>query len=543
MIEIAKHGYSTKSVIIDLSSNYDIENIINVGLVSMEVKLHSSNGNDSTIQNITNGAVGKYFIDPSTHKLKVDKIYLEEKKKILHDYYELNNLLDENEVAKKQFEELIQKIKDSEAEIQEILRQNYKKTEEIFAKKNEIQNMKILSLEQKKELDLINKEKELQNALLLVNKNKIIRQKIENLQKSQLIEGLKNEKDLQDIRLLNSQLELKQKNLESINNQNEIEKLKNEKILKDENINKQKFIQKLIIILLVILSLFLLFVFYFLKKSKKINKLIALQKIELEESHLELHQKHKEITDSINYAERIQRSFLTTNRFLNKYLNDYFIFFQPKEVVSGDFYWAGNLANGNFAVSCADSTGHGVPGAIMSILNISSIEKAVENNISKPQEIFNHARQLIIERLKKDGSAEGGKDGMDASLISFNPEKTKMEYVAAHNPIWIIRDKELIDIKGEKMPVGKYDLDHIPFKGGEFNLQKGDIIYSLTDGFQDQFGGDKGKKFKVKPFKRLLIEIADFPMKEQHLKISETFKNWKGDIEQVDDVCVIGIKI
>ena len=247
--------------------------------------------------------------------------------------------------------------------------------------------------------------------------------------------------------------------------------------------------------------------------------------------------------DSINYAKRIQHSFLASDQLLDQNLDEYFVYFNPKEAVSGDFYWAGQLDNRSFAVSCADSTGHGVPGAIMSILNISSIEKAVENKVSKPAEIFNQARKLIIERLKKDGSHEGGKDGMDASLIAFNPEKTIMHYVAAHNPIWIVREGELIDIKGEKMPVGKHDHDNIPFEGGEFELQKGDIIYTLTDGYQDQFGGKKGKKYKVKPFKCLLLKNAHLSMSEQHQKISETFDEWKRDLEQVDDVCVIGIRI
>ncbi len=286
------------------------------------------------------------------------------------------------------------------------------------------------------------------------------------------------------------------------------------------------------------------------RRTKKLKKRQAELEIEVANATKEiLEQKeiveeaHKEITDSINYAERIQRSFLATEELLNENLGEHFVYFNPKEAVSGDFYWAGKLDNGNFAVSCADSTGHGVPGAIMSILNISSIEKAVENKLCKPAEIFNKARQLIIERLKKDGSSEGGKDGMDASLISLNPDKTVMQYVAAHNPIWIIRSGELIEIKAEKMPVGKHDHDHIPFEGGEIELQKGDIIYTLTDGYQDQFGGEKGKKYKVKPFKRLLLENWELPMLEQHQKISDTFDEWKGDLEQVDDVCVVGVRI
>ena len=270
--------------------------------------------------------------------------------------------------------------------------------------------------------------------------------------------------------------------------------------------------------------------------AERAHKEAELQKKQIEEAH-------KEIKDSINYAERIQRSFLATDEILNENLNEYFVFYQPKEVVSGDFYWAGDLANGNFAISCADSTGHGVPGAIMSIINISGIEKAVENGFTKAGEIFNQARRTIVDRLKKDGSIEGGKDGMDASLLILNPERSKLEYVAANNPIWIIRDGELINIKAEKMPVGKHSNDHVPFKGGEFELKKGDIIYAMTDGFQDQFGGPKGKKFMVKKMKEYVISISHFSMQEQNEKIMKTFTDWKGEIEQVDDVCIIGVKI
>ena len=267
------------------------------------------------------------------------------------------------------------------------------------------------------------------------------------------------------------------------------------------------------------------------------------QKEEVEKQKEQIEVAHKEITDSINYAERIQFSFLASKELLDKNLDDYFVFFQPKEAVSGDFYWAEKLADGNFAVLNADSTGHGVPGAIMSILNVSSIESAVKDKLTQPAAIFNETRKIIIERLRKDGSQDGGKDGMDASLIIFNPNKTKMTYVAAMNPIWIVRAGELIEIKPEKMPLGKHAHDTIPFVGGEFDLQTGDIIYTLTDGFQDQFGGPKGKKFKVKPFKNLILEISHLPMQEQKEIFQRTFSNWKGALEQVDDVCIIGISV
>ena len=257
----------------------------------------------------------------------------------------------------------------------------------------------------------------------------------------------------------------------------------------------------------------------------------------------DLKEKNQEIMDSINYAQRIQHSFLATEQLLNQNLGEHFIYFNPKEAVSGDFYWAAKLNNGNFAMVNADSTGHGVPGAIMSILNISSIERAIEQGAETPSEIFNESRKRIIERLKKDGSKEGGKDGMDSSIVCFSADKSKMAYTAAQNPIWVIRAGEVIQIKAEKMPVGKHDHDHIPFVGGEFDLQKGDQVYTLTDGFQDQFGGPKGKKFMVKKMREYILSISHLPMKEQHINIKDTFNNWKGKMEQVDDVCVIGLRI
>ena len=323
------------------------------------------------------------------------------------------------------------------------------------------------------------------------------------------------------------------------------------KVALEKEKQKKQFIILVIIIIASCLVLLLLIIIYRrLRITKKQKVIIEEQKDEVELAHREtqeqkevIEEAHKEITDSINYAERIQRSFLATEDLLNENLDDYFVFFQPKEAVSGDFYWAGKLPNNNFAMVNADSTGHGVPGAIMSILNISSIEKAVEKGLTSTSDIFNDTRKTIIERLKKDGSAEGGKDGMDASLIAFDKENNKFTYTAAQNPIWVIRDKEVIQLKAEKMPIGKHDNDATPFVGGEFETQKGDIVYTLTDGYQDQFGGPKGKKFMVKKMREYFLSISHLTMQEQHQEIKDTFNSWKGDLEQIDDVCVIGVKV
>jgi len=278
------------------------------------------------------------------------------------------------------------------------------------------------------------------------------------------------------------------------------------------------------------------------ERQKQLEKTVEDRTQELKQEKEIVEEKHKEITDSINYAERIQRSFLATRETLDEHLRDYFVFFKPKDIVSGDFYWASQLKNGSFMFTVADSTGHGVPGAIMSILNISSLEKSIETEI-EPHKVLNETRKIIINRLKKDGSAEGGKDGMDCSLLVLNQDKSQLTFASAHNPIIIIRKGEILEFKADKMPVGKNDKDQDSFTLHSLQLQKGDLIYTLTDGFPDQFGGEKGKKFMIKNLKNLFLSISHLPMKEQEQKLNEEFDAWKGNNEQVDDVCIIGVRI
>lgn len=252
--------------------------------------------------------------------------------------------------------------------------------------------------------------------------------------------------------------------------------------------------------------------------------------------------KNKEITDSIRYAKRIQDAMLPSVDLFKEYFKDSFVIYLPKDIVSGDFYWASKLNNGNFALATADSTGHGVPGAIMSLLNITSLEKAIET-YTEPSDILNATRKTIIERLKKDGSAEGGKDGMDASLTVYDFKNKKLIIAAANNPVWIIRGTETIEIKPDKMPVGKHDKDSVSFTQQEIDLQTGDVVYTLTDGFPDQFGGEKGKKFMSKNLRELLSSNAHLPMHEQKQLLEKTFTNWVGNLEQVDDVTLIGVRV
>jgi len=300
-------------------------------------------------------------------------------------------------------------------------------------------------------------------------------------------------------------------------------------------------------------------IWYFIKsrekkliaEKEKLEKTVEERTVEVQEEkkfvvkqkHL-IEEKQKEILDSINYAKRIQYSLLASDKLLNDNLPKHFLFFKPKDVVSGDFYWGSKLSNGNFILVTADSTGHGVPGAIMSMLNISCLNEAINaDKLSQPADILNATRKKIIEHLLNDGSADGGKDGMDCSLISFDFKNKKLLYAAANNPVWIIRDKILIALEANRMPIGKHDKDSVPFTQHEFDLQPGDMVYTSTDGFPDQFGGPKGKKFMYKQLENLLISISHESMEIQKQKLEDVFKNWKGDLEQVDDVCMIGVRI
>ncbi len=381
----------------------------------------------------------------------------------------------------------------------------------------------------------------LSDALYKIGSNK---EAYENLQTySTLKDSIAKVKSSKALAEMQTKYETKEKEEQLLQAQQESElnKLKADKAEAESDRKNTLVYGAMVIVLLLLVGVG--FAVRNIQMRKKNNSILRSKNKEITIQKDIVEQKNKEIMDSISYAKRIQKSFLATDEMLGAHLNEFFVYFNPKEAVSGDFYWAGELEDKSFALCCADSTGHGVPGAIMSLLNISSLEKAIEKGNKKPSDIFNATRKAIIERLQKDGSKDGGKDGMDASLIVLNQEKTKMYYVAAHNPIWIIRNGELIDIKGEKMPVGKHHNDSNDFTGGEIELVKGDAVYMMTDGYQDQFGGSRGKKFKVKPMKEFLLEIHLKSMKEQEALISVKFDNWKGDLEQVDDVCIIGIRV
>jgi len=262
------------------------------------------------------------------------------------------------------------------------------------------------------------------------------------------------------------------------------------------------------------------------------------EKNKVEEKNKIIETKQKEILDSILYAENIQRTLLANHDFVNETIPDSFVFFKPKDIVSGDFYWA-TKADEFFYLAVCDSTGHGVPGAFMSLLNISFLNEGInEKNIYEPQKVFDHVRQRLIENISQNGR----KDGMDGILVCFDMKKNSICYAASNNAPILISNGQLIQLPMDKMPIGSGDKME-SFKRFDVPYKKGDMFYIFTDGFADQFGGPKGKKFMNKQLQEIILENYKAPLKEQEQIIKTTFENWKGDLEQVDDVCIIGIKL
>ena len=262
------------------------------------------------------------------------------------------------------------------------------------------------------------------------------------------------------------------------------------------------------------------------------------QKVLIEEQKGMVEEKNKEILDSINYAKRIQTAILPPPQLVRDYLKDSFILYKPKDIVAGDFYWMEQKDN-QVLFAAADCTGHGVPGAMVSVVCHNGLNRAVrEYELDQPGEILDKTRDIVVQEFEK--SDEEVQDGMDIALCSI--QGLNLKYAGAHNPLWIVRDGEIWETKANKQPIGKCDLPK-PYTTHQINLQKGDTLYIFSDGYVDQFGGAKGKKLKAKAFKDLLLQIQHLSMSEQKDYLDQFFEDWKGDLEQIDDVCVIGLRV
>ena len=251
----------------------------------------------------------------------------------------------------------------------------------------------------------------------------------------------------------------------------------------------------------------------------------------------------KEITDSIHYARRIQTAVLPSEEYQKSILGEYFLLYKPRDIVSGDFYWMTKQEN-KVIVTAADCTGHGVPGAFMSMLGVSLLNEIVtKERYFQANEILNKLRDYIKTTLSQTGKENEAKDGMDIAMVVLDLDNNQLEFAGANNPLYLVRNGELIEVKGDNMPIGIHGGEERRFKNNIIPLQKDDMVYIFSDGYSDQFGGPDGGKFKTKPFKRLFTEISTRPLFQQWVLMEETIENWKGKLDQVDDILVIGIRI
>lgn len=403
-------------------------------------------------------------------------------------------------------------------------------------------------------------------ALLLATSNNLLVEEKDALKSLvNLFETEKNYTDayyaLKRYKIINDSLF----NIEKINSINDIEhKLQlteKEKIIVQQNLSLEK--EKvalassknntlLLIAGLVIVGIAFLFLFYYSRKTKKLFSLIKKQKKEVELQKEIIETKNKDVMDSIHYAKYIQGSMLPSIKTMNHLFPENFVLYKPKDVVAGDFYWTEVIDNKPVLAVC-DCTGHGVPGAMVSIVACNALNRAVkEFNMSNPALIFDKVNELMQETFSKSDYEVN--DGMDGVLCVFDYENKKLHVAAANNPVWIVSPPnistnlweeswQLSQVPPDKRPVGKFKEDAPSFSLKTINVEKGEMVYLFSDGYADQFGGPKGKKFKYKQLQDLLSSIAKLPLLEQHSFLNKTLSNWQNNLDQVDDILIIGIRI
>lgn len=353
-------------------------------------------------------------------------------------------------------------------------------------------------------------------------------------------------KDSLSIQSAKDKMVAMEKNFKEEKRNLELNNLKVKNSLQTEKLSKEASTRTNLILGLAMLSILIFFILLGYRTKHKANKLISDQKKQVEIEKLAVESKNKEITSSINYAKRLQEVMLPTEAQMQSLFTEYFIYYLPKDIVAGDFYWSHESDEFQF-FAVADCTGHGVPGAMVSVVCSSALTRSVQEfNLSDPNLILTKTDEIVQHRFT---SAESSlQDGMDIALIQINKANNELTYSGANNDLWIYRKNtetnkaERIILSADHQPIGKYDTKN-SFSNKTINLQKEDVIYLFTDGCIDQFGGPKGKKLKSIGFHNFLLTIQDSPIQEQKIQLKEFFHQWMGNIEQLDDLCLAAIRV
>ena len=326
----------------------------------------------------------------------------------------------------------------------------------------------------------------------------------------------------------------------------ENEKKEREILLLEQERNFEKsrswivFIASVLIIIIILIAGSIVYKRYL--EKKRANQLLEEKNEQITFQNKVIEQKSHDILDSIMYARRIQRAILPPDDYIKNYLDQYFIVYLPKDIVAGDFYWL-ESKNDLILFAAADCTGHGVPGAMVSVICNNGLNRSVrEFGITDPSKILEKTRDIVIEGFEK--SKEGVKDGMDISLLMVDELNQKVQWSGSNTPLWLIpaKSEELNEIKGDKQPIGQH-INYTNYTSHSIKYQKGTLLVLFSDGYSDQFGGEAGKKFKSPNFKKLILAQKDRTIEELGDGIRQNFVDWKGELEQVDDVCVLLIRI
>lgn len=347
---------------------------------------------------------------------------------------------------------------------------------------------------------------------------------------SNLRDSTYNEKNSRQINEMSAKYESEKKELM-------INSLEKDKALSDEKSAQDKKFKTYSIIFFSLIAIFVIFLFRSFLQKKKANNSLSL-------AYKEIEVKNKDITDSINYAKQIQRARLPNPSIILSHLPDSFGLYKPKDVVSGDFYWFAEHENGKLLLVAADCTGHGIPGAFMSLIGIDELNHAVlEKRLCEASSIVSSLNKGVKKALRQNEENSMSRDGMDIALIIFDLKNKTLEYAGANRPLYYIRDNKLNEIAPTKAAIGGTTSNEQEFKSHTIEIKKNDMIYVFTDGFADQFGGDSGKKYMTKRFKDLLLSIHHKSATEQEAILEKSLAEWKKDISQVDDILVMGVRV
>jgi len=466
--------------------------------------------------------------------LTVDELFLAHAIKTREDWEELFKVTEEELVEEKEITAQ-QKIVIAEQDEQIARQAEMIRLQEARLDSLDREIKSKLAVIREKEAVLVTQEKEIRNQKNLINEQVMEVEKQKEILTKQLEDIRKQEKTIEEQTA-------------------RIEEQGGVIIDQLRQIEKQRLITYFILVALVLVSGlgYFMYINYRNKKRANIileekNRLITQQKDEIkkqrdiaEMQRDQIAYQKKHITDSIEYAKRIQRAILPSLELFSDQI-DHFVLYKPRDIVSGDFYWVDKIDDKQIIIT-ADCTGHGVPGAFMSMLGVSLLNEIIHNKkITRPDLILNTLRDNIITSLKQLEIQSEVKDGMDMTACVIDYKNNILEFAGANNPLVMIRDGELSLIKGDKMPVAIHD-NMEPFTLRSFKLEKGDAIYTFSDGYPDQFGGPNEKKFLIKNFKEILLQIHQLSMYEQGVKLDEVFEEWKKEVEQVDDVTVVGIR-